>query len=106
MLRDDIEKKIESLLKKGKSRRQIVKMLKDEVEPGKLLFYINNMPDPKDKGKYVILNLFLSGLLAFITARKVAMAFSFGGLDTYAILALVVPVVNIYILRCSPYFPW
>ncbi|OCC15492.1 hypothetical protein DBT_1239 [Dissulfuribacter thermophilus] len=97
MLRDDIEKKIEGLLKKGKSRRQIVKILKDEVEPAKLLFYLNNMPDPKDKEKYVIINFFLLGLLAFITARKVAMAFSFGGFDIYAILALVVPVINIYI---------
>ncbi len=95
--RDEVEKKIEGMLKSGKSRKKIAMLLKNDVEHGKLLFYLNNIPNPQDKGRYLILNMILCGLLAFVTARKVAMAFSFGGFDIYTLMALVVPVVNIYI---------
>ena len=94
---DEIEKKIESLLKQGHSRKKIAKLLKEQVEPGRLLFYINNTPNPSDKARFLLVNMLLLGLLAFITARKVALAFSFGGFDIYALMALVVPVINIYI---------
>ena len=95
--RDEVEKRIEGMLKSGKSRKKIARLLKDKVEHGKLLFYLNNIPNPEDKARYLILNMFLSGLLAFVTARKVALAFSFGGFDIYTLMALVVPVINIYI---------
>ena len=94
---DEVEKKIENLLKQGYSRKNIVRQLKDKTDSSKLLFHINNIPEPSDKARFLLVNMLLLGLLAFITARKVALAFSFGGFDIYSLLSLVVPVINIYI---------
>lgn len=94
-----IEEKIERLLGEGKGRKVILKTLQDHEEPGKLLFHLNNISRPRDRGRYQVHNLVLVLILAFVTAKKLLAVFSFGALDLVLLISLVAPVINLYLLR-------
>ena len=96
---DSIEKEIEELLQKGKSKREIWKKLRQGKEPHKALFHLNNSSLPDERKKFQVINLLLAIVLTFLTAKKLITAFSFGALDIFLLLGLVVPIINIYILR-------
>ncbi|MGV1098834.1 hypothetical protein ACUUL3_05425 [Thiovibrio sp. JS02] len=96
---EKIEEKIERLLQEGKSRLAILSELKGKEDPQKLLFYINNVSRPADRKKYQVHNLALVLVLTFVTTKKLITAFSFGALDLFLLISLVVPVINIYLLR-------
>ncbi len=95
----DIESKIEEFLRKGHTKKKIRQELKDSCEEGKLEFYLNNLSYPKDRKKYQYLNLSLAIMLGFITIKKLFFALSFGTFNLTMLLALVVPTVNLFILR-------
>jgi hypothetical protein len=96
---DKIEKEIEQLLAEGRKKPQIWKQLRKGEKPYKALFFLNNAAKPEDRRKYQILNLFLALILGFITFKKLLTALSFGSLDIFLLLGLVVPIINIYVLR-------
>lgn len=96
---NDIEKEVEALLRQGMSKERIWRKMKKETNPHKALFYINNSSLPRDRKRYQVINLVLALALTFLTAKKLITAFSFGTLDIYLLLGLVVPIINIYILR-------
>jgi hypothetical protein len=96
---DKFEKEIEELLQKGKSKTAIWEMFKNDKEPLKVLFYLNNSSLPRDRKKFQVINLLLALVLLFMTSKKLITAFSFGTLDIFLMLSLVVPVINIYVLR-------
>ncbi|MBU4261605.1 MAG: hypothetical protein KKC76_06950 [Proteobacteria bacterium] len=96
---DKFEKEIEELLQKGKSKTAIWEMFRNDKEPLKVLFYLNNSSLPRDKKKFQVINLLLAIVLLFMTSKKLITAFSFGALDIFLVLSLVVPVINIYVLR-------
>ena len=96
---DKIEKDIEELLQKGKNKKEIWKQLGNGQDQNKVLFYLNNSSQPRDRKRFQVINLLLALVLLFITAKKLITAFSFGTLDLFLLLSLVVPVINIYVLR-------
>jgi hypothetical protein len=98
-MQEKIEEKIERLLGEGKSRKAILAMLQDTEEPGKLLFHLNNISRPRERGRYQVHNLVLVLVLTFVTAKKLLAIFSFGALDLVLLISLVAPVINLYLLR-------
>ncbi|MCK9296045.1 MAG: hypothetical protein M0P70_13285 [Desulfobulbaceae bacterium] len=96
---DNIEKGIEELLRKGKSKTEIWEMFGQGREPHKALFYLNNSSLPRDRKKFQLINLLLALGLLVITTKKLITALSFGTLDIFLLFSLVVPVINIYVLR-------
>jgi len=97
--KEKIEEKIERLLGEGKSRKAILGTLQGKEEPGKLLFYLNNVSRPQDRRKYQVHNLVLVLVLTFVTSRKLITIFSFGAFDLVLLISLVAPVINLYLLR-------
>jgi len=95
----DIETKIEKLLEKGLSKREIKKRLKGKVEDSELDFFLKNTPYPADKARYLFLNISLFAILLVVTLKKLYFALSFGQFGLVMMMALVVPTVNLYLLR-------
>jgi len=96
---DPVEMKVEELLLAGKGRHEIYHRLKNNADQSKLIFHINNSALPEDRNKYRYLNLFLCIILLYLTAKKIPAIFVFDILTVYLLLSLVVPVINIYVLR-------
>lgn len=96
---DKIEEEIESLLQQGKGKREIWRQLGSGGEQQKILFYLNNSSLPRDRKKFQVINLVLAVVLLFITSKKLIIAFAFNRLDIFLLLSLVVPIINIYVLR-------
>jgi len=96
---DKLEKEIEEHLQKGKSKAEIWQVFRNDKEPLKVLFFLNNSSLPRDRKKFQVINLLLALLVLFITTKKLITAFSFGVLDVFLLLSLVVPIINIYVLR-------
>ena len=94
-----LEKEVEQLLQQGLGKREIQQRLASERDPRQLVFFLNNAALPARRNRYQYVNLLLAVLLAFFTFKKLLVAFSFGAFDLYLLLALVVPVINIYLLR-------
>ncbi|MEW6593789.1 MAG: hypothetical protein AB1413_02850 [Thermodesulfobacteriota bacterium] len=95
----ELETRIEEELLAGKSRAEILARLKATEEPRALLFHLNNISLPARRKKYQYLNLLLAAVLTFVTFKKLLGLFAFGRLDLFLLLSLVVPVVNLYLLR-------
>ncbi len=96
---DPIERKIEQRLLAGDSKKTIWQQMQQEPEPEKALFYLNNKAALKERLSYQLINLGLALVLAFITAKELITVFSFGRLDVAFLTGLVVPIINIYILK-------
>lgn len=96
---ESIEKKVEELLMQGMGKREIYNRLKKSRDTHKLTFYINNIATVAARKRFQYLNLLLVTPLIFITAKKLIGIFSFGMMGVTVLLSLVVPVINIYVLR-------
>ncbi len=96
---DITEKEIESLLLQGHSKKKIWGNFKDGEKSSKALFYLNNSASIHGRKKFMVLTLLLAAVLTFITAKKLLAAFSFGEVNIYLLLGLVVPTINFYVLR-------
>ncbi len=96
---EPIEKKIEQRLLAGEDKEMIWQDLQKESEPEKSLFHLNNKASLKDRVSYQLINLALALALAFLTAKELITIFSFGKLDIAFLTGLVVPIINIYILK-------
>ncbi|MEN8256700.1 MAG: hypothetical protein ABFS09_02445 [Thermodesulfobacteriota bacterium] len=96
---DPIERRIEQRLLAGQRKADIWQDMKNDAEPEKALFYLNNKASLKDRLNFQIVNLVLALILAFVTAKELITLFSFGKLDVAFLAGLVVPIINIYILK-------
>jgi hypothetical protein len=96
---DPIERKIEQRLLAGENKKTIWQEMQKEETPGKILFYLNNKAALKDRLTNQLVNLALALALAFLTAKELITLFSFGRLDIPFLTGLVVPIINIYILK-------
>ena len=96
---DKTEKEIEKLLAQGWDKQRIWRQLRQGDKPYKALFFLNNASKPEDRRKYQVVNLILAVILGFMTFKKLLTALSFGSLDIFLLLGLVVPIINIYVLR-------
>lgn len=96
---DPIERKIEQRLLAGETKDTIWQAMQSDAEAQKALFYLNNKANLKDRLTYQLVNLVLALVLAFITAKELITIFSFGKLDVAFLAGLIVPIINIYILK-------
>lgn len=96
---DDLVKRVNVMIMAGDEKKIIWERLKGEEDQQQLSFLLNNEASLKDKQRYLYVNLLLAILLAFITFKKVMFAMASGNLDLYWLASLVVPMINIYVLR-------
>jgi len=98
LMKDELTHQVDALLSEGKNRFQIWKRLKNSENAESLRHCLNNKTLLKDKKAYRYLNIFLSLILLFVTTSKILLA-----VDTetgiYFFASLVVPMINLYILR-------
>ncbi len=94
-----LEEKIEALLQKGLSKKEIRKRLLGQEDTRQLDFFLNNLAYPEDRRRYQIINFSLVLILGFVTIKKFFFALSFGSISLTTLLALVVPTVNVYLIR-------
>ena len=98
-MEDPLAQQIERELLAGKSKKKIWQGLTETADKTKALFYLNNSAELKDRKTFQLINLCLAIILAFITFKKLLTAFSFGRLDVAFFTSLVVPIINIYVLK-------
>ena len=96
---DPVERLVEQRLLAGENKFDIWKELQNDTEADKILFYLNNKASLKDRTSFQYVNLALALTLAFVTAKELITLFSFGKLDIAFLAGLVVPIINIYILK-------
>ncbi len=94
-----IEEKVEDLLSRGFGKEKVKAILKDDYRDRELDFYLKNIAYPEDRAKYQFVNLSLFCILLFITIKKFYFALSFGQSGMVTLLALIVPTLDLYILR-------
>jgi len=96
----EIEKLINEEMAAGRSRKEIWAGLKGtDEERFRFLFHLNNIATPELRSRFQYLNLALCLLLAFLTFKKMLAVMAFGRFDLFLLLGLVVPVINLYVLR-------
>ncbi len=94
-----MKKEINALLLEGKTKQQIWRKLKTDDKQVNLAFHLNNIALPVDRKKFIFMNIFLAGILLFLTFKKIYATASHGHADLYFFMSLVVPIINIYVLR-------
>ncbi len=96
---DQLEKDIEQQLLQGKTKKNIWQQLAGKEGKQKALFVLNNSAELSERQAFQLINLCLAIILAFLTFKKLLTAFSFGKLDIFFFTSLVVPIINIYVLK-------
>jgi len=98
LMKDELTQQVDKLLSEGKSRFHIWKRLKNHENADKLRHCLNNNALLKDKKAYRYLNIFLSLILLFVTISQIKLAVDIEK-GIYFFASLVVPMVNLYILK-------
>lgn len=82
------------------SRKDIYARLCNSEDKDDLAYFLDNLPEPDVRSRYLYLVYMLAALLAAVTVKKFMMATSgVGGFNTFTLLSLVVPTINIYLIR-------
>jgi len=95
----ELRTKVENLLRQDKEKQWVWQNLKSTEDREQLLFLLNDLPTKKKRQSFLLLNLALAGILLVMTFLKVFNAIAIGTINIYFFLALVVPIVNIYVLK-------
>ncbi|MEN8141593.1 MAG: hypothetical protein ABFR97_10260 [Thermodesulfobacteriota bacterium] len=98
-MNDPLAIKIEKQLLQGKKKKTIWEEEKSGETAPRALFLLNNSAELAERKRFQLINLSLAIILAFVTFKKLLTAFSFGRLDVFFFTSLVVPIINIYILK-------
>ena len=94
-----LSEKIDRLLREGKGKSQVWQSLKGSENHGQLLFLLNDQPTLKRRQTYLLLNMPLAAILLIMTCMKLFAAASIGQANLYFFLSLIVPIINIYVLK-------
>lgn len=95
-----INKQVEQHLNSGLSREQVFKKMQGVDDDDEIIYHVNTLCPLAYKQKYMVLNLVLVGLLVLLTGKKIFdVVIGYAYFDIYAITALVVPIVNTYLIR-------
>ena len=94
-----LSEKIDRLLREGKGKSQVWQSLKGSENHGQLLFQLNDQPTLKRRQTYLLLNMPLAAILLIMTCMKLFAAASIGQANLYFFLSLIVPIINIYVLK-------
>ncbi|NOX26425.1 MAG: hypothetical protein GXP59_10020 [Deltaproteobacteria bacterium] len=95
---ENISREVDRLLRAGRDKKQVWRLLRSDDNEAQLAFCLNNTPLPDDRVTYRYINYFLSLALLVMTIDKTWAAVSFGRFDLYFFASLVVPTINVYIL--------
>ncbi len=98
-----IEEKIKILSEQGKSKKEIYRILSEEMDEEKFERFLRNYVDISKKESYYALNLLLVAILCAVTFYKAGIIIASikdAGIDNLivAIWSFVVPGVNIYLI--------
>lgn len=96
---EKLDKKIDNLLREGKSKNQVWQNLKGSENHKELVFLLNDTPTIKKRQTFLLLNLPLAAILLIMTCIKLLAAVDIGQPNIYFFLSLVVPIINIYVLK-------
>ncbi len=91
--------KIDRLLREGKPKRRIWQELKGSENREELLFLVNDLPTLQKRRTFLLLNLPLAAILLIMTGIKLLDAMAIGTVNLHFFLSLVVPIINIYVLK-------
>ncbi|MBU0481537.1 MAG: hypothetical protein KKG47_10575 [Proteobacteria bacterium] len=91
--------KIEHLLGEGKTKDQVWRNLKETENQEELVFLLNDLPTLKNRRAFLLLNLPLCALLVIMTGMKLFAAVAIGQINYLFFLAMVVPMINVYLLK-------
>ncbi len=95
---DRLEVLVDRLLTQGLSKHEIRNRLSDHEADG-LDFLLSSRPYPEDAARYRLVNWIIILLLAVVTLKKIAIALGYGPMGISTLAGLVVPGINIYILK-------
>lgn len=98
-----IEKRIKILSEQGKTKKEIYRILSEEMDEEKFERFLRNHVDISKKESYYALNLLLAAILVAVTFYKAGIIIASiedAGIDNLivAIWSFVVPGVNIYLI--------
>lgn len=96
---DPLVKKIDHLLREGQTKKNIWNKLKDSEDSEEVAFLLNERPTLKNRKNFLLLHLPLTAILVILTGKKLFAAAAIGQVSIAFFLALVVPFINIYILK-------
>lgn len=94
-----LREKIDRLLRDGKRKDRIWQSLKGSENHEELVFQLNDQPTLKNRQTFLLLNMPLATILAIMTGIKLFAAVAIGQASLYFFLSLVVPIINIYVLK-------
>lgn len=92
-------KAIDRLLRDGKRKERIWQSLKDSMDQEELVFQLNDLPTLKNRQTFLLLNMPLAAILVIMTGLKLSASVGIGQANMYFFLSLVVPIINIYVLK-------
>ncbi len=95
----ELREKIDRLLREGKKKNQIWQSLENSENHKELSFLLNDLPTLKNRQTFLLLNMPLAAILVIMTGMKLFAAISIGQVNLYFFLSLVVPIINIYVLK-------
>ncbi len=94
-----LREKIDGLLREGKKKNQLWQSLKGSENHKELVFLLNDLPTLENRQTFLLLNLPLAAMLVIMTGLKLFATIGIGQVNLYFFLALVVPIINIYVLK-------
>ncbi len=102
-MKDELNDQVDLLLSEGNDRFRIWKRLKDGDNQPRLRHYLNNKALLKDKNAHKYLNILLALIVLFVTTSKILGVVLYAK-GIYMFILLVVPMINMYILKEILYF--
>lgn len=96
---EKLGEKIERLLREGMDKQRIWQNLRKSEDNVQLVFLLNDLPTLRNRQTFLLLNLPLAAILLIMTGIKLFAVVSLGRIDFYFFLSLVVPMINIYVLK-------
>ncbi len=94
-----LELQVEQRLLDGRSKKKTYEELINNKNQTKLLYHLNNKVLLKNRKKHQYINLFLAGTLIFVTAKIFLNIFSYNRFGLFLVPELVVPTINLYLLK-------
>ena len=102
---DPLEKQVQAELKKGRSKKKILKALATEENKEDLAWYLNQYPTDAKRKQTLLLNYFLILILLVLTVKKLYFialmqlnALSVDQFSPLLLIELLVPAINFFFL--------
>ena len=95
----NIRKKVTRDIVEGRSAKEIIASFDSPDDREEAEYWLLNTASLADRKRFFVLNVILSALIGFVTLKKLAVLYSLKGFDPLILFSIVVPCINIYLLR-------